>query len=77
MMSWWQALLFSLIGGSGGWAIGRYMLADKVEAKMRLERELKARRELHDNGRSYPARSDAGPPARLHRATVKKARRKP
>jgi hypothetical protein len=32
-----------------------------------LER-LALRRELHDSGRLYPARTDAGRPARLHKA---------
>lgn len=35
-----------------------------------LER-LALRRELHDAGRLYPARDDAGRPARLHRAKAR------
>jgi hypothetical protein len=51
-----------------------YPSADVAEAMFPRDEELERlaqRRELHDSGRLYPARNDAGRPARLYRAKAR------
>lgn len=51
-----------------------YPPAEMAQAMFPRDEELERlalRRELHDNGRLYPSRTDAGRPARLHKAKAR------
>ena len=74
---WWEALGFFVCGASAGGAIVYLALNERAEQKAQDLMDLKLRRELYDNGRSYPARPDAGPSARVHRARYRKRSGKP
>lgn len=76
-VSWWVVMLATFVGLGGGVIVGRYDRQAKWKDAFEEAERIRIRRELHDSGRSYPPRPDAGPPARVHRARVKRVGRKP
>lgn len=67
-MRWWEALLCYSIGAIGGATLCYLVMWDKVEQKATEVAKRTYKRKLAERGRTHPARLDAGPPARIHRA---------